>query len=200
MLTVAKRWRGISVLRSGCPLTRAKPILASPRASSQCRTWNGEAFAWLRKHPEIDTVILSAHAGARVKPYGRGPQDSAQTGYRTAIRDLLRMRRRVVVVRDTPPSTKEQLRCVSRAIAARRRAQTACTRPRSDSVRSDPLVSAARSLRSANVKVIDLTRLFCDSRRCFAVIGGVLVRHDESHLTQAFAVTLGPYILRALDG
>ena len=201
VLTVAKRWRGISILRSGCPLTRAKPILASPRASSQCRRWNGEAFAWLRKHPEIDTVILSAHAGARVSPYGgRSADESPRAGYRAAIRELLRMGRRVVVVRDTPPSTNAQLRCVSRAIAARRRAQVACTRPRSESVRADPLVSAARSLRSANVRVIDLTRVFCDSRRCFAVIGGALVRHDESHLTQAFAVTLGPLILRSLDG
>ena len=201
VLTVAKRWRGISILRSGCPLTRAKPILATPRASSQCRRWNGEAFAWLRTHPEIDTVILSAHAGARVSPYGgRSAETSAQAGYRTAINELLRMGRRVVVIRDTPPSTIEQVRCVSRAIAARRRAQTACTRPRADSVRADPLVAAARSVRSANVKVIDLTRVFCDSQRCFAVIGGVLVRHDESHLTKLFSMTLGPFILRALDG
>ena len=200
-LTVAKRWRGISILRSGCPLTRAKPILASPLASRQCRTWNGEAFAWLRNHPEVDTVILSAHAGARVAPYrGKDKKQSVQAGYRTAIGELLSMRRRVVVVRDTPPSTNEQLRCVSRAIAARRRAQTECTRPRSAAVRPDPLVAAARATRSPNVKVIDLTRVFCDSRRCFSVIGGALVRHDESHLTQAFAVTLGPLILRSLGG
>ncbi|MDP1849225.1 MAG: SGNH hydrolase domain-containing protein [Solirubrobacteraceae bacterium] len=201
VLINAKRWRGISILRSGCPLTRARPILAAPRASRQCRTWNGEVFAWLRKHPEVDTVFLSAHAGARVRRSGnRSPKASTQAGYRKAIGELLGMRRRVVVVRDAPPSTNDQLRCVSRAIAARRRAQTACTRPRSASVRSDPLVAAARAVRSSNVKVIDLTRLFCDSRRCFAVIGGALVRHDESHLTQAFAVTLGPFILRALDG
>lgn len=200
-LTVAKRWRGISILRSGCPLTRAKPILASPLASRQCRTWNGEAFAWLRNHPEVDTVILSAHAGARVAPYrGKDKKESVQAGYRTAIGELLSMRRRVVVVRDTPPSTNEQLRCVSRALAARRRAQTECTRPRAAAVRPDPLVAAARATRSQNVKVIDLTRVFCDSRRCFSVIGGALVRHDESHLTQTFAVTLGPLILRSLDG
>jgi len=61
-------------------------------------------------------------------------------------------------------------------------------------------MAAARSVRSPNVKRIDLTRFFCDSRRCFSVVGGALVRHDESHLTQAFAATLGPFVLRALDG
>jgi hypothetical protein len=66
-------------------------------------------------------------------------------------------------------------------------------------VKTDPLVNAARALRSPNVKVIDLTRHFCDAKRCFTVVGGALVRHDTSHLTQLFAATLGPFILRALD-
>ena len=82
-------------------------------------------LAWLAKHPEVDTVFLSAHAGARVKPSGgRSAEESARAGYREEIRTLLRMGRRVVVIRDTPPSTLEQLRCVSRAVEAGRSAQT----------------------------------------------------------------------------
>ena len=199
-LTLAKRWRGISILRAGCPLTKASPILASPQRSRQCRDWNRQVLSWLKRHREVDTVFLSAHAGARVRgKSGRSARQSAQAGYRDLIRELLRMRRRVVIIRDTPPSTNKLLRCVARAMKAGRRAQTACTRARSASVRPDPLVDAGRSLRSSRVKLIDLTRHFCDSRRCFTVIGGALVRHDESHLTQAFAATLGPFILRALD-
>ena len=201
VLTHAKRWRGVSMLRAGCPATQATPILATSQASRRCRGWNRQVLAWLGRHPEVDTVFLSAHAGARVKrARGRSAAESVRAGYRDEIRALLRMRRRVVVIRDTPPSTNSQLGCVSRALAAGRRAQTECTRPRSKSVRSDPLMAAARSVRSPNVKRIDLTRFFCDSRRCFAVVGGALVRHDESHLTQAFATTLGPFVLRALDG
>ena len=200
VLTLAKRWRGVSILRAGCPLTRAAPVLRSSQRSQQCRDWNRQVLAWLGKHREVDTVFLSAHAGARVKrKSGRSNRQSAEAGYRDLIRQLRRMRRRVVIIRDTPPSTNKLLRCVSRAIAAGRRAQTTCTRSRKDSVRPDPLVSAGRSLRSPRVKVIDLTRYFCDSRRCFSVIGGALVRHDESHLTQAFAASLGPFILRALE-
>ena len=201
VLTLAKRWRGVSILRAGCPATRARPLLRTSQASQGCRQWNGQVLAWLARHREVDTVFLSAHAGARVKPSrGRSAEESVRAGYREEIRALLRMRRRVVVIRDPPPSTNAQLGCVSRALAAGRRAQTECTRPRSASVRSDPLVAAARSIRSASVKRIDLTRFFCDSRRCFSVVGGALVRHDESHLTQAFAATLGPFVLRALDG
>lgn len=200
VLTLAKRSRGVSILRAGCPLTRGVPIVASPQRSRQCRDWNRQVISWLGRHREVKTVFLSAHAGARVKrKSGRSASQSAQAGYRDLIRTLLRMRRRVVIIRDTPPSTNKLLRCVSRAMAAGRRPQSTCTRSRKASVRSDPLYSAGRSLRSSRVKLIDLTRYFCDSRRCFTVIGGALVRHDESHLTQAFAATLGPFILRALD-
>ena len=31
------------------------------------------------------------------------------------------------------------------------------------------------------------------------MIGGVLVRKDGSHLTRAFAATLGPFVLRAVS-
>jgi hypothetical protein len=48
------------------------------------------------------------------------------------------------------------------------------------------------------VRLVDLTRFFCDGRRCFAVVGGALVNRDVSHMTTAFATTLGPYLLRAL--
>lgn len=201
VLTLAKRWRGVSILRAGCPLTRGAPVFASSQRSRQCRDWNRHVLRWLKQHREVKTVFLSAHTGARVKRRkGRSAKQSTQAGYRDLIRTLLRMRRRVVIIRDTPPATKKLSQCVARAMASGRRPQTTCTRPRSVSVRPDPLVDAGRSVRSSGVKLIDLTSQFCDSKRCFTVIGGALVRHDASHLTQRFAVTLGPFILRALEG
>jgi len=200
VVTLGKRWRGVSILRSGCPATRAAPILPSSQASRQCRTWNRQVLTWLSKHPEVDTVFLSAHYSARVRSYGgRGDAEAVTAGYREVLRTLVRMGRRVIVIRDTPPAAKSALRCVSRALAAGRSAHNTCTRSRSASVKTDPQVQAARALRSPKVKVIDLTRQFCDAKRCFTVVGGALVRHDTSHLTQTFAATLGPFILRALD-
>jgi hypothetical protein len=48
------------------------------------------------------------------------------------------------------------------------------------------------------VRLIDLTRLFCDRARCFPVIGGAYVYRDFNHLNRVFAATLGPYLLRAM--
>ena len=201
VLTLAKRWRGVSIFRSGCTTTRARPILPSPQASRDCRIWNGQVLRWLSKHPEVQTVFLSAHASARVQPTGgRTPAQAVEAGYRDELRALLRQRRRVVVIRDAPASRTDKLPCVSRALTAGRRAQLACTFARIPALPRDPLLEAARALRSPRIEAIDLTRQYCSSTRCFAVIGGALVRHDKAHLTQAFAATLGPFVLRALDG
>jgi hypothetical protein len=50
------------------------------------------------------------------------------------------------------------------------------------------------------VQIADLTRFMCDVRLCYPVLGGVLVNKDATHLTTRFATTLGPYLLRRVDG
>ena len=47
--------------------------------------------------------------------------------------------------------------------------------------------------------MIDLTRYMCGPQECYPVIGGALVHKDTHHLTQVFATTLGPFLLRRLD-
>jgi hypothetical protein len=47
--------------------------------------------------------------------------------------------------------------------------------------------------------VVDLTPLMCSRRRCFPVVGGALVHKDTTHLTEVFAATLGPFLLRAVS-
>ena len=50
------------------------------------------------------------------------------------------------------------------------------------------------------MRAIDLSRYFCDERRCPPVIGGALVYKDvESHLTDVYAATLAPVLRREVD-
>jgi len=123
---------------------------------------------------------------------------TAQAGYRDAISALLRSVRRVVVIRDVPSSAPNHLACVSQALREGRSSGPACAQRRSAALRPDPLAAAARELRSSRVKLVDLTRHFCDRKRCYPVVGGALAQRNETHLTPAFSATLGPYILRAL--
>ncbi len=199
VVTLAKRWRGVSIVRNSCPATKGTPILPTPTGSRRCRDWNRQVRAWLAKHREIDTVFLTAHRGARVRQNGgRSVTEAVRAGYRDEISALLALGKRVVVIRDPPSSSKVQMDCTSTAIAAGLPAARTCMLGRAFALRPDDLALAAGGLRSKQVRIIDLTRHFCDATRCFSVIGGVLVRHDATHLTQTFAATLGPFLVSAL--
>jgi hypothetical protein len=202
VVTLARRWRGISIVRAACPVTQAaRPILPTSVRSRQCVRWNDEVLRWLEKHPEVRTVFLSTHAGAKVTP-SRGADMFAtmRAGYRAAIERLLRRVRRVVVVRDIPRAAPGHLRCVANALASGDPTAAACTLDRDSALLRDPLAEAARDVRSPRAKLIDLTNHFCDDRRCFSVVGGALVHHDETHMTTPFGASLGPFLLRALSG
>ncbi len=199
VVTLAKRWRGVSIVRSGCPAMQGLPLLPTPVRSRRCQRWNRDVLAWLRAHREVDTVVLSAHAGARIAAgRRRGSFAATRAAYRAEIRALRRLGRRVVVIRDTPSAVARHTSCVAAAIEARRDLAGACTAPRSRAIRPDPLASAAASLRGRQVRLVDLTRHMCDARRCFAVVGGALVHRDRTHLTALFSATLGPYVAAAL--
>jgi hypothetical protein len=201
VVTLAKRWRGVSIVRNSCPATEGTPILPTSTGSRRCRDWNRQVRAWLAAHREVGTVFLTAHRGASVRATGgQSPTEAVRAGYRDEIRALLALGKRVVVIRDPPSSSKVQMDCTVTAIAAGLPAARTCRLDRAFALRPDDLVLAARGVHSGQVRIIDLTRQFCDATRCLSVIGGVLVRHDATHLTQTFAATLGPFLVRALDG
>ena len=81
--------------------------------------------------------------------------------------------------------------------ARRLRAKVACSIPRSRALEDDAAVAAVDALRSDRYRAIDMSDFFCGSRRCYPVIGGVLVHRDEDHINPIYARTLGPYLLRA---
>ncbi|CAA9478484.1 MAG: hypothetical protein AVDCRST_MAG67-703 [uncultured Solirubrobacteraceae bacterium] len=201
VVTLAKRWRGISIVRAACPATQAAaPVLPTRERSRQCVQWNRDVIRWLNRQPAVQTVFLAAHAGAKVAPRGgRGMFATARAGYRDEIRRLLRTVRRVVVIRDVPKAADGHVGCVAALLEAGRPVGSECSQERGRAIRRDPLVAAARATRSPRVTVVDLTNHFCDEQRCLAVVGGALVHHDETHMTTAFSPTLGPFILRALD-
>ena len=194
----ARRWRGLSLAHTGCPLSAAVREMPEPRRS-ECVRWNREVLAWLGRNPEVRTIFVSQSAvAAVVAPPGTSQLEAQAAGYREAWRRVPRSVERIVVLRDTPRALPEgaTLECVEEAMLARRPAGEVCALPRSRALPRDPAVVAAGSL--PRVRVIDLTRFFCDARRCFAVVGGALVHRDVSHVTATFATTLGPYLLRGL--
>jgi hypothetical protein len=194
-------WHGLSLSHSSCPLQKALRDLAEPRRTS-CRRWKRQVFEWFEHHPEVTTVFVAGLTGGSgvVPAEGRSPHETAIRSYVRAWQSLPSTVRQLVVIRDTPKFRSETNRCVARAIESQRAPGRACALSRGEALDRDPAIAAARRVGSPRVRTIDLTRYFCDRRRCFPVVGGALVLRDNTHVTGTFSATLGPYLDRALRG
>lgn len=195
----ARRWRGFSLTRSGCPFSRASPRLEKARRQS-CQDWRRAVRSWFTRHPKVQTVFVSQLASARVRtPRGRNGEAYQIQGYTRAWRWLPKTVRQIIVLRDTPYSTDNSPLCVERAMRRRRPAGISCAISRSKALRRDRAAIAARRDRSRRVHLFDLTRHMCSPRRCFPVVGGALVHKDATHMTSLFAGTLGPFLLQRVS-
>jgi hypothetical protein len=199
VLARAKGWRAASIARTSCPFTLGTSTTLGPRLSRACRRHNHAIPRWLAARPAIQTVFVAGNAGARV--FGSGGSNSFEAtiaGDVAALKSLPLTVKHVIVIRDAIKSTYQTPACIRGALRRHRRAGRACAVPLGRVLRPDPLVIAARRI-GTRVQVIDLKRFQCSEHRCFPVVGGVLVHQDIDHLTNLFATTLGPYLLRAFN-
>jgi hypothetical protein len=195
-VAAANGWHGVAIIRNSCSLSGA-PELASAGVSSsdakQCLTWAQAVTSWLGRHPEVTTVVISGRAGRRFA-------GSPEAGFQRAWEALPSSIQQIFIVRDVPSAVVGESDCVQRALARHQAAGSRCAPRRSATLAHDSEAAAASDPRSRRVRLLDFTPFFCDKRRCFPVVGGVLVLRDLHHLTHEFAVTLGPYLLRSING
>lgn len=200
LTTVARvyRWRGYSVTAPGCQLATTNNVF-HPGIRDSCDGWHRDVLRWLRAHPKVSTIFVSQIVDTPiVPPSGKSENAVKIAGYQAVWRRLPKTVKRVIVIRDTPRTSAETMQCLRAAVAAGTvDPGPACPQPRSYAIKRDTAVAAAARLRSPRYRSVDLTEFFCDRRECFAVIGGVRVYADSlGHLTQTYARTLGPYLLR----
>jgi len=191
-------WHGVSLTKDSCPFTLAVPRV-SKDSRRRCATHNAGVLRWLARHPQVATVFVSAHTGARiVRARGRTALQTKVAGHLAAWEALPSSVRQIVVLRDVPVHPARTAVCVERAAAGRRDAGRECAVPRRTLI-ADPQQIAARALPRTRVPVVDASPIFCSAAACFPVIGGVLVNRDTDHLTRRFATTLAPFVLRVTD-
>lgn len=193
----AERWRGHSLISAGCFFSAAVGVLPQgPR--EPCVEWYRAARRWLADHPEVSTVILSQKADTPVVVApGRTSLGIRVAGLRSALRALPKTVKHVIVIRDTPQTAATTFTCVTAAIVAGQIPGPACPTARRLALRQDAAVAAVRRIHSLRYQVADMTDFFCDPRSCYPVVGGVLVYRDLlGHITEAYARTLAPFLLR----
>jgi hypothetical protein len=194
----ARRWRGVDVTRPGCPFSVQIP--SSPSLGpAACAQLHRQTLDWLAAHPRVKTLFVSDWAEPPGGPqggiggYGGGPSAFG------AMLDMVPSSvTAIYVLRDIPATTLGSMNCVDARLIRHRRLRGACGAPRSRVLTADPGAAAAAG--RPRVHVIDLTRVFCGGSTCYPVIGGAYVYKDDNHMNAAFGVTLGPHLLRVLDG
>jgi hypothetical protein len=172
-------WRGYVLAHNGCPYVRDGRPLPEP-AFSECARFKQQVPEWLIRHPEVRTVFVIGLPRNAASP-DPGNWTAAWNRFPASVE-------RLIVLRDTPELTDTTLACVQ---AAPTKPGSSCAVPRATALAPDPAIAAAAQ-RGADT--IDLSRYFCDDASCFPVIGGVLAYQDRTHVTPAFARTLGPFL------
>ena len=192
-------WRLKSLTLTGCPLSAAPRNLPEPE-KSECAKWNQDVQAWFQAHPEVSTVFVSELAGGTgaVVPSGQSKYKTEVAGYVNAWNALPPTVKHIVVIRDTPKQLDTTPACIESAIRHKANAGLKCAIPRAKTLDRDPAVDAAAQIGPQRAQVADLTGYMCGKTLCYPVVGGALVFKDKTHITLAFAETLGPFLDRRL--
>jgi len=190
-----RQWHGVSINRNLCPFT-----LARTTNHERCKGWTRGVLRWLRDHPEVDTLFVSANAGAGTIPGpGMTRAETKVDGYLRAWKALPPTVRDVYVLRDVPHGRSSTPGCVAKAVARGRNPAVRCARPRADALRTDLHAVAAQLDPADRVHLLDLSAYMCDADACPPVIGGALIIRDVGHMTRTFSRTLGPFVGRTID-
>ena len=191
----ARHWKIITVLHTLCTWTAAMTVhpLVGPGPYTACHTWGENAQRFLLAL-KPDVVISSDRPKVRT-PTTPGGSTAASTavgrGMAVYWRQLLAAHIAVVAIRETPEPGRDEPQCLEAHSVA------SCSTPRSVAIAKITPVTVADAAVNGRATLIDLNRLIC-SAWCSPVVGNVEVYRDAHHMTQTFALTLAPYLERAL--
>jgi hypothetical protein len=181
-------------LSSGCFPALVKQRFDDPADDRRCLRFTTNAIESI-----IDSGISAVVISSFTEPDSLTdiPSDrryaAAVESYRYIIERFVAAGVAVLVIRDTPFPGKNIPDCLAGAERL-----SACDGQRSDWLRSDPLFDAAQTIASPLLATVDLTDALCDSERCPAVLGGVVVYFDDSHISATFSKTAIRYLKPSL--
>lgn len=196
-LARAERFRIETYLASECTPSTTPVEFDTVADADGCLGWAQRVQQELLDDPP-DLLVLSARNGRAAR--GLAYDDSLErwrAGYTEFLAPLVDAGVRVLTIHDTPfPAST--VGSIPDCLAANLDDLTACDGRARDWVPPDPLVEATESFERRTARTVDLTDRFCRRGTCPAVIGGVVVYFDGSHVTATYNATVAPYLRSAL--
>ncbi|MBF4613288.1 acyltransferase family protein [Curtobacterium sp. VKM Ac-1376] len=184
----------------GCYLTTAQQDAVNDESMRGCNAWKHAAIDYVREHRDADALVVT-HSATQMPvslPAGKARDIATRNGLVDAWEQAAGDELPVIAIRDNPLPRPDVIACVSKMSGP---TTDACDQPRSEALgTTDSSVEAVAAFRAAGgqAAVIDLSDHYCTDTTCPAVIGGVLVYRDTTHITATWAASLEPYLERAL--
>lgn len=189
-----RRWKITTFLASECTPTTMPVEWDAPDHQAGCLDWSERVQQQIIAD-DFDLVVTSNRNGHSAEGMGPGQsQQKWQQGYREYLEVFDREKIHVSVIHDNPYPGRDIPDC----IAQNEQDLDACAGTPEEWRPQDPMVAAAKEIDSSEIRTVDLTKRFCTREKCPAVIGGVLVYFDGSHVSKTYAKTLAPYLVKPL--
>lgn len=197
----ARGWRITTRLASQCAAADLDMAFETEERTEACRDWvRGAVDATIEQDPDL--VVVSNRLS--VSAAGRALADSAPAyaeGYEQVLDEFADAEIPVAAIHDTPaPGDGGVVASVPDCLAVEGEDSRACDGTRDEwmTFDPDPVVRAVRAVDDPRIQLVDLNDRICQDERCAAVVGGVVVYFDGSHLTATYARTLAPALDEAL--
>lgn len=198
LLALAKEhhWKLTYALIGGCPVADVPFISyegkSNPATSSAC-TIGSRSLATIIEHDKPDKVFYSIFSRQELLDDGSGRSQEAlyAEGLPKFWQRWVDQGSSVYVLADPPLNSHVR---DPKCVVLNPQEPSKCAVDRPSAQPKDPMALAVDTMASEQVKLIDLTSQFCDSAKCYAVVGNVAVYYDANHLNAEFSRLLKPYI------
>lgn len=188
--------------RDGCPASLVSPtatVFREIAADEQvhCRERNAQVEDFIRKQSGPVLVVLTS-----LSTNYSYPAESPYGGLDRLIGDLNGAGARVVLLGDVPLTGDNQGNRVNvgECLIKRYPDLSACNNSRARALDYNGQREFLRDrLSHSQFTLVDPSTNFCDSSTCYAIVGGVPVYFDASHLTDTYSRSIGPWLSNQLQ-
>jgi len=183
-------WRLEVYAKESCPA----PLLytyapATTQPYTACTAWRSNTLAAIARGPKPRMIILGT--------LNRYTRDRAVliNGWRNTLDKLEAIHAPIIYLRDTPFSQSDVPSCLSASLGD----WAHCSFSEQSGVWPDPVAQKLEAGWFPDVRVINIDALLCPAGTCQAVIDGIDLYIDQSHMTAVFSALLAPVMTNELD-
>ncbi|MCE9622271.1 MAG: hypothetical protein K8R99_08010 [Actinomycetia bacterium] len=196
----ANHWKIVTVTKRGCPMADVsvysavnRDVLDAPYP--ECDIWRENAVQYISDlHADLVVFPMLTRRGV----VGHRGSDAIRewgAGLGRTLDAMTASGAKTLVIGDTPKSNGDN---IPLCLSAHQQDIAPCGNSRSEAVLSERLAVLADTAPLHHATYVDPSNWFCTDTFCPAVIAGVVVYSDDSHLTDSYARYRAPQVAEAI--